>query len=86
MRRKIAEHTVISKHTLAQVPPLIRVDMTKIAKLRDKAKSEFQARNGFSLKFLPFMAAAAAQALRDFPLVNASIDGSNVVYRTDIGI
>ena len=60
--------------------------MTKIAKLRDEAKGEFQARNGFSLTFLPFVTAAAAQALRDFPIVNASIDGNNIVYHTDINI
>jgi 2-oxoglutarate dehydrogenase E2 component (dihydrolipoamide succinyltransferase) len=86
MRKKIAEHMVFSKHTSAHVTTVHRVDMTKIAKLRDRAKGEFQARNGFSLTFLPFMTAATAQALRDFPLVNASIDGTNVVYHTDINI
>ena len=63
-----------------------RIDMTKIAKLRERAKGEFQARNGFSLTFLPFVTVAAAQALRDFPIVNASIDGNNIVYHTDINI
>jgi 2-oxoglutarate dehydrogenase E2 component (dihydrolipoamide succinyltransferase) len=86
MRRKIAEHMVFSKHTSAHVTTVHRVDMTKIAKLRDRAKGEFQARNGFSLTFLPFVTAAAAQVLRDFPLLNASIDGNNIVYHTDINI
>jgi pyruvate dehydrogenase E2 component (dihydrolipoyllysine-residue acetyltransferase) len=86
MRRKIAEHMVASKQTSAHVTTVHRVDMTKIVKLREKAKAEFQARNGFSLTFLPFITAAAAQALRDFPLVNASIDGNNIVYHTDINI
>jgi pyruvate dehydrogenase E2 component (dihydrolipoamide acetyltransferase) len=86
MRRKIAEHMVHSKQTSAHVTTVHRVDMTKIAKLRDKMKGEFQARNGFSLTFLPFVTTAAAQALREFPIVNASIDGNNIVYHTDINV
>ena len=86
MRKKIAEHMVNSKHTSAHVTTVHRVDLTKVAKLREKAKGEFQARNGFSLTFLPFVTAAASQALRDFPLLNASIDGSNIVYHTDINV
>jgi 2-oxoglutarate dehydrogenase E2 component (dihydrolipoamide succinyltransferase) len=86
MRRKIAEHMVMSKHTSAHVTTVHRIDMTKIAKLRDRAKAEFQARNGFSLTFLPFVTAAASQALREFPIVNASIDGNNIVYHTDINL
>ena len=86
MRKKIAEHMVNSKRISAHVTTVHKVDMTKIAKLRDRAKGEFQARNGFSLTFLPFVTAAAAQALRDFPLLNASIDGNNVVFHTDINI
>lgn len=86
MRKKIAEHMVFSKRTSAHVTTVHRVDMTKIAKLRDRAKGEFQARNGFSLTFLPFVTAAAAQALREYPIVNASIDGNNIVYHTDINV
>ncbi|MGA8595344.1 MAG: 2-oxoglutarate dehydrogenase, E2 component, dihydrolipoamide succinyltransferase [Bryobacteraceae bacterium] len=86
MRKKIAEHMVFSKHTSAHVTTVHRIDMTRIAKLRDKVKGEFQARNGFSLTFLPFVAVAAAQALREFPIVNASIDGTNIVYHTDVNI
>ena len=86
MRQKIAEHMVMSKRTSAHVTTVHRVDMTKIAKLRDKSKSEFQARNGFSLTFLPFVTAAAIEALRAFPIFNASIDGKNIVYYRDINI
>jgi 2-oxoglutarate dehydrogenase E2 component (dihydrolipoamide succinyltransferase) len=60
--------------------------MTKIAKLRAKAKDEFHSRNGFSLTFLPFIAAATTEALRAFPILNASIDGKNVVYYRDINL
>jgi 2-oxoglutarate dehydrogenase E2 component (dihydrolipoamide succinyltransferase) len=86
MRLKIAEHMVHSKHTSAHVTTVHRVDITKVAKLRDKNKTEFQARNGFSLTFLPFITAAAAEALRAFPIFNASIDGKNIIYYRDINI
>ncbi|HEX4769990.1 MAG TPA: 2-oxoglutarate dehydrogenase, E2 component, dihydrolipoamide succinyltransferase [Bryobacteraceae bacterium] len=86
MRLKIAEHMVNSKRTSAHVTTVHRVDMTKVAKLRDKSKTEFQARNGFSLTFLPFVTAATAEALRAFPLFNASIDGKNIVYYREINI
>ena len=86
MRQKIAEHMVMSQRTSAHVTTVHRVDITKIAKLRERAKAEFQSRNGFSLTFLPFIAAAAAEALRAFPIFNSSIDGKNVVYYRDINI
>ncbi len=86
MRQKIAEHMVMSQRTSAHVTTVHRVDMTKIAKLRNQAKTEFQARNGFSLTFLPFVTAAAVEALRAFPIFNASIDGKNIVYHRDINI
>jgi 2-oxoglutarate dehydrogenase E2 component (dihydrolipoamide succinyltransferase) len=86
MRQKIAEHMVMSKRTSAHVTTVHRVDMTKIARLRDRSKAEFQARNGFSLTFLPFVTAATAEALRTFPIFNASIDGKNIVYYRDINI
>jgi 2-oxoglutarate dehydrogenase E2 component (dihydrolipoamide succinyltransferase) len=86
MRQKIAEHMINSKRTSAHVTTVHKVDMTKIAKLRDKAKAEFSSRNGFSLTFLPFVAAATAEALRAFPIFNASIDGKNIVYYRDINL
>jgi 2-oxoglutarate dehydrogenase E2 component (dihydrolipoamide succinyltransferase) len=86
MRLKIAEHMVNSKRTSAHVTTVHRVDMTKVAKLREKSKAEFQARNGFSLTFLPFVTAATAEALRAFPIFNASIDGKNIVYYREINI
>jgi 2-oxoglutarate dehydrogenase E2 component (dihydrolipoamide succinyltransferase) len=86
MRQKIAEHMVMSQRTSAHVTTVHRVDVTKIAKLRERAKAEFHSRNGFSLTFLPFFAAATAEALRAFPIFNSSIDGRNVVYYRDINI
>jgi 2-oxoglutarate dehydrogenase E2 component (dihydrolipoamide succinyltransferase) len=86
MRIKIAEHMVLSKRTSAHVTTIHRVDMTKVAKTRERSKAEFQAAYGFSLTYLPFLTRAAAAALRHFPLLNASLDGSNIVYHNEINI
>lgn len=86
MRQKIAEHMVFSKHTSAHVTTVHRVDMTKVAKMRERHKAEFQQRHGFSLTFLPFVARATSEAIRAFPILNASIDGTNVVYHNDINL
>src|SRR4051794_1079523 len=86
MRQKIAEHMIFSKRTSAHVTTVHKVDMTKVAKLRDKQKVQFQAQYGFSLTFLPFVARAAAEALRAFPIVNASIEGNNIVYHNEINL
>jgi pyruvate dehydrogenase E2 component (dihydrolipoamide acetyltransferase) len=86
MRQKIAEHMVFSKHTSAHVTTVHKADMTKIAKLRDKLKGNFQAQYGFGLTFLPFVMRAATAALRQYPIVNASIDGTNIIYHRDINL
>ena len=88
MRAKIAEHMVLSQRTSAHVTTVHRADMTRVARLRDRSKADFQARHVFSLTYLPFIVRAATAALREFPLLNASIDGNNIVYHnaTNIGI
>ncbi len=86
MRQKIAEHMVLSKHTSAHVTTVHRVDMTKVAKMRNARKGAVKERYGFSLTFLPFITRAAAEALRAFPIVNASIQGTNVLYHNDVNI
>ncbi len=86
MRQKIAEHMIFSKRTSAHVTTVHKVDITKVAKLRDRNKAEFQARHGFSLTYLPFITRAASEALRQFPILNASIEGANVLYHNDINI
>jgi len=60
--------------------------MTKVAKLREANKAAFQANYGFSLTYLPFVARAAVAALRQFPLLNASLDGNNIIYHNEINI
>jgi pyruvate dehydrogenase E2 component (dihydrolipoamide acetyltransferase) len=86
MRQRIAEHMVMSKRISAHVTTVHKVDMTKIAKMRDRNKTEFKARYGYSLTFLPFVAKAAAEAIRHFPIVNASIEGTNIIYHNEINI
>jgi 2-oxoglutarate dehydrogenase E2 component (dihydrolipoamide succinyltransferase) len=86
MRQKIAEHMIHSKHTSAHVTTVHRVDMTRIARLRERIKGEFQQRYGFSLTYLPFIVRATAEALRAFPIFNASIEGTNILYYNEINI
>jgi pyruvate dehydrogenase E2 component (dihydrolipoamide acetyltransferase) len=84
MRIKIAEHMVMSKRVSAHVTTVHRVDMTRVAKMRAKHKEDFAARYGMSLTFLPFVARAAVEAIGAFPIVNASIDGTNIIYHNEI--
>jgi pyruvate dehydrogenase E2 component (dihydrolipoamide acetyltransferase) len=86
MRIKIAEHMVASKRISAHVTTVHRVDMTRVAKMRARHKEDFAARYGMSLTFLPFVVRAAAEALRAFPIVNASIDGTNIIYHNEINL
>ena len=86
MRIRIAEHMVMSKRTSPHVTTIHRVDMTKVAKLREKNKAIVQANYGFGLTYLPFVTRAAVVALRQFPLLNASLDNNNIVYHNEINI
>ncbi len=86
MRQAIANHMVMSEATSVHVTTIHRVDMTKIAKLRDKSKAAFQERYGFGLTFLPFIMRAATEALRAFPIFNASIEGKNIIYHGEINL
>jgi len=86
MRIKIAEHMVLSKRTSAHVTTIHRVDMTEVAKVRDRSKATFQANYGLPLTYLPFVTRAAAVALRHFPLLNASLDGTNILYHNEVNI
>ncbi len=86
MRAKIAEHMVMSKRTSAHVTTVHRIDMTKIARLRAKVKEEFQQRYGFPLTFLPFVTRAAVEAIRQFPIFNSSIEGTNILFHNEVNI
>jgi 2-oxoglutarate dehydrogenase E2 component (dihydrolipoamide succinyltransferase) len=86
MRQRIAEHMVLTKRLSPHVSTVHQIDATKIADLRAKAKDKFLEQNGVKLTFLPFFLRAAAAALKAFPTVNASLDGSDVIYHRDINI
>jgi pyruvate dehydrogenase E2 component (dihydrolipoamide acetyltransferase) len=86
MRAKIAEHMLISKRTSAHVTTVHKTDMTKVAKLRDRHKAEFQQRYGYGLTYLPFVIAATVEAIHEYPILNASIEGSNIIYHNEINI
>ena len=86
MRAKIAEHMVMSKRTSAHVTTVHKVDMTRVEKMRQKHKADFQARYGISLTYLPFITRATVEGLRAYPLLNASIEGANIVYHNEINI
>lgn len=76
LRKVIAERMVESLQTSAQLTTVIEVDVTKIARLRNKVKSSFESRHSVKLSFLPFFAKAAIEALQQYPVVNAQINGA----------
>ena len=86
MRQKIAEHMVISKHVSPHVYSVDEVDMSKVAALRAKSKEGFEKRYETKLTFMPFFVKAAVAGLRAYPIVNASLDGTNVVLHKEINI
>lgn len=86
IRRKIAEHMVMSKHTSPHVTSVIEVDMQKIVDLRAKFKDKFEANHGFKLTFMPFFMHAAIEAIKAVPIVNASVDGDAVIYKKDVNL
>jgi len=86
MRKKIAEHMVMSKRTSPHVTSIIEVDLQKIVDLREKMKNKFEATHGFKLSFMPFFMHAALEAIKVVPIVNASVDGDTVVYKKDINL
>ncbi len=86
MRLKIAEHMLASKRISPHVTTVHRVDMTRVAKMRARHKDDFASRYGMSLTFLPFVTRATVEALRTYPLLNASIDGANILFHNEINV
>jgi 2-oxoglutarate dehydrogenase E2 component (dihydrolipoamide succinyltransferase) len=85
MRKKIAEHMVLSRRTSAHVHSVFHVNFSTIEKIRQQKKGDYE-RVGAKLTYMAFITKAIVDALRKFPIVNASIDGENVVYKKDINI
>ncbi len=86
MRKAIAEHMVKSVHTSPHVYSFSEADVTHLVKYRERVKDEFYRREGFKLTYTPFFMIAAAKALKDFPLVNSSVDGDRIILKKDINI
>ena len=85
MRKKIAEHMVLSARTSPHVYSVYEVNFGRVSMLRDRKKAEYEA-GGVKLTFTAFIAKVAIDALRQFPVVNASLDGDNIVYKKDINL
>jgi len=85
MRKKIAQHMVLSKQTSAHVTTVFEVDFTAIDKLRRQYKDAY-AERGTKLTFLPFVIQAVVAGLREFPIINASMDDASVIYHRDLNI
>ena len=86
MRKLIAEHMVNSKRTSPHVTSFIEVDVTDIVNWRNGVKAGFQQKYGQKITFTPIFIEAVAKAIKDFPLVNVSVDGDNIVKKADINI
>jgi 2-oxoglutarate dehydrogenase E2 component (dihydrolipoamide succinyltransferase) len=85
MRKRIAEHMVLSRKTSAHVHSVFEVNFSRIAKIRDAKKAEFE-RAGAKLTYMSFIIKAAVEALRAVPIVNASVDGDTVIYHNEVNI
>ncbi|KZE92046.1 Dihydrolipoyllysine-residue acetyltransferase component of pyruvate dehydrogenase complex [Agromyces sp. NDB4Y10] len=80
LRKVVAERAVVSMQSTAQLTSVVEVDVTRVARLRDRVKGEFLEKTGTKLSFLPFFALAAVEALRAYPIINSTVDGESIVY------
>ena len=80
LRKVIAARMVESLQVSAQLTTVVEVDVTKIARLRDRSKATFEAREGVKLSFLPFFAVAVCEALKQHPVLNSSVEGDQIIY------
>lgn len=86
MRKMISEHMVMSKQTSPHVTSFVEADVTNIWNWRNKIKAEFKAREGENFTFTPIFVQAVAQAIKDYPKINISVDGDKIIQRRDINI
>jgi 2-oxoglutarate dehydrogenase E2 component (dihydrolipoamide succinyltransferase) len=86
MRRLIADHMVMSKHVSPHVSNFIEADVTNLSLWRDKVKDDFYAREKIKLTFMPVFIEVTAKALREFPGINASVDGYKIILRKNVNI
>ncbi|HEY6045057.1 MAG TPA: 2-oxoglutarate dehydrogenase, E2 component, dihydrolipoamide succinyltransferase [Pyrinomonadaceae bacterium] len=86
MRKKIADHMIVSRRTSAHVTTVYEIDMTRVAKLRDENRKSFQDRTGTKLTFMPFIFKAVTDAIRKFPIFNSQVSGDQIIYKRDINL
>jgi 2-oxoglutarate dehydrogenase E2 component (dihydrolipoamide succinyltransferase) len=86
MRKLIADHMVMSKHTSPHVTSFVEADVTNMVQWRSKAKGEFAKKYNENITFTPIFVEAVAKAIRDFPMINASIDGTKIIIKKDVNI
>jgi pyruvate dehydrogenase E2 component (dihydrolipoamide acetyltransferase) len=86
MRKKIAEHMVLSRRTSAHVTTVYEIDMTRVAKLREQHRDSFYERTNTKLTFMPFIFEAVNKGLRKFPIFNAQVSGEQIIYKQDINL
>jgi 2-oxoglutarate dehydrogenase E2 component (dihydrolipoamide succinyltransferase) len=86
MRKIIAEHMIMSKHVSPHVTSYVEADVTEIVQWRDKIKKDFQKREGENITFTPILIEAIVKAIKDFPMINVSVSGTNIIKRKDINI
>jgi pyruvate dehydrogenase E2 component (dihydrolipoamide acetyltransferase) len=86
MRKKIAEHMIMSKRTSAHVHGIFEVDVTRIVKLRESMKGKFEQATGNKLTYTPFFARAVIHAIRKWPIINSSVEGENIHYHPTINL
>ncbi len=86
MRQMIADHMVFSKHTSPHVTAYVEADLTKMVQWRNKMKGEFQKEHNEKLTFTPLFIEAVSKAIVDFPMINSSLDGKNIIVKEEINI
>lgn len=86
IRRLTAGHMVYSKHTSAHVTTFFEVDLTRVARIRQRMRADFEAQYGEKLTFLPFITQAVVQGLRKYPVLNAAVRGTDIVFRRQYNI
>lgn len=86
MRRSIAEHMISSRRTSAHVTSIFEVDMTVVVRLKEENSEKFARREGFKLSLTPFFVKGVVDSLKDFPILNASMVGNDIVYKKDINL
>jgi pyruvate dehydrogenase E2 component (dihydrolipoamide acetyltransferase) len=86
IRRKTAEHMTLSRRLSAHVSTVWEIDMTRVDQLRARHKQSFEERSGVKLSYLPFVVKATVDALKAFPILNASVEGDSIVYKKDINL